>query len=88
MFGAIYTEKQKELNGNIDLYFIGQEVKEKDGFVYKDEWWTSWILEKPFSDTKGLKEHILKNIEDLQVYPSRIVKFIPGLINLQILNVF
>jgi len=42
--------------------------KEKDGFVYKDEWWTSWILEKPFSDTKGLKEHILKNIEDLQVY--------------------
>ena len=42
--------------------------KEKDGFVYKDEWWTSWIVEKPFSDTKGLKEHILRNIEDLQVY--------------------
>ncbi|MBM3706398.1 MAG: hypothetical protein FJW66_07735, partial [Actinobacteria bacterium] len=34
----------------------------------KDEWWTSWIVQKPFSDTKGLKEHILRNIEDLQVY--------------------
>jgi len=42
--------------------------KEKDGFVYKDEWWTSWIIEKPFNDTRGLKEHILRNIEDLQVY--------------------
>jgi hypothetical protein len=42
--------------------------KEKDGFVYKDEWWTSWIIEKPFSDTKGLKEHILRNINDLNVY--------------------
>lgn len=41
--------------------------KEKDGFVYKDDWWTSWIVEKPFSDTKGLKEHILRNIEELQV---------------------
>jgi hypothetical protein len=44
--------------------------KEKDGFVYKDEWWTSWIIEKPFSDTMGLKEHILRNIEDLQLYNS------------------
>lgn len=42
--------------------------KEKDGFVYKDEWWTSWMVEKPFKDTKGLKEHILRNIDDLQVY--------------------
>ena len=42
--------------------------REKDGFIYKDEWWTSWLVEKPFSDTGGLKEHILQNIEDLQVY--------------------
>jgi hypothetical protein len=44
--------------------------KEKDGFIYKDEWWTSWLVEKPFSDTKGLKEHIKRNIEDLQEYQS------------------
>lgn len=64
----------KVLSENVDCCetvpsVIKEDIrKEKDGFVYKDEWWTSWIIEKPFKDTNGLKEHILRNIEDLQVY--------------------
>jgi len=42
--------------------------KEPDGFIYKDEWWTSWVIERPFKDLKGLKEHIKREIEDLQEY--------------------
>lgn len=42
--------------------------KEPDGFVYKDEWWTSWVVERPFNDLNGLREHIYKNMEDLQEY--------------------
>ena len=55
--------------------------KEKDGFVYKDEWWTSWLIENPFSDIKGLKEHIKRNIEDLQEYHENASGFIKGLQN-------
>lgn len=36
-----------------------------DGFVYKQEWWTTWLVERPFRDVEGLLEYIRRNIEEL-----------------------
>ncbi|HHV62769.1 MAG TPA: hypothetical protein GXX51_09050 [Firmicutes bacterium] len=41
---------------------------DKDGFVYKQEWWTTWLIERPFKDSAGLKEYIRRNIDELQDY--------------------
>ena len=40
--------------------------KDDDGFVYRGEWWTTWLIERPFSDTKGVREFIRKEIDRLQ----------------------
>ena len=40
-------------------------IKQPDGFVYKQEWWTTWLVERPFSDVAGLAEYIPRNIEEL-----------------------
>lgn len=37
-----------------------------DGFVYKREWWTTWLVERPFSDVAGLLRYIPCNIEELR----------------------
>ena len=29
-------------------------IRHEDGFVYKQEWWTSWLIERPFNDVQGL----------------------------------
>ena len=49
---------------------ISPPVEEKiircdDGFVYKQEWWTTWLIERPFNDVKGLLDYIPRNIEEL-----------------------
>jgi uroporphyrinogen-III decarboxylase len=54
---------------------IAPPVEEKtftteDGFVYKQEWWTTWLIDRPFKDVKELQEYIRKNIEELQEYKS------------------
>jgi hypothetical protein len=40
-------------------------VRHDDGFVYKQEWWTTWLIERPFRDVPGLLQHIRQNIEEL-----------------------
>jgi len=40
-------------------------VREEDGFVYKHEWWTTWLIERPFHDAQGLLDYIPRNIEQL-----------------------
>jgi hypothetical protein len=40
-------------------------VADKDGFVYKHEWWTSWLIERPFRDVAGLLEYVRRNIDEL-----------------------
>src|ERR1035438_5357322 len=40
-------------------------IKQPDGFVYKQEWWTTWLVERPFSDLAGLAEYIPRNIDEL-----------------------
>lgn len=42
--------------------------KDPQGFVYKDEWWTTWLVERPFSDVNGLLEHVRQHIDMLQEY--------------------
>ena len=39
--------------------------RHEDGFVYKHEWWTTWLLERPFKDTESLLEHVRRNIEEI-----------------------
>jgi len=40
-------------------------IRHEDGFVYKQEWWTTWLIERPFRDVAGLLEYIPRNIEEL-----------------------
>ena len=41
------------------------EVKE-DGFVYRYEEWTVWLVKRPFSTVKELAEYVKKNIEEIR----------------------
>ena len=60
----------------LDLTLIYPEAytKEKkfswNGFKYKQDWWTIWMIERPFHDLKGLKEYILKEIDELEDWKS------------------
>ena len=40
-------------------------VRHDDGFVFKQEWWTTWLIERPFHDVQGLLDYIPRNIEEL-----------------------
>ncbi len=40
-------------------------LRHDDGFVYKQEWWTTWLVERPFHDARGLLEYIRRNIDEL-----------------------
>ena len=40
-------------------------VRNEDGFVYKQEWWTTWLIERPFRDAAGLLEYIHRNIDEI-----------------------
>ncbi len=40
-------------------------VRNEDGFVYKQEWWTTWLIERPFRDVRGLLEYIRRNIDEI-----------------------
>ena len=40
-------------------------VVHDDGFVYKQEWWTTWLIDRPFHDVKGLLDYIPRNIEQI-----------------------
>jgi uroporphyrinogen decarboxylase len=49
---------------------ISPPVEEKilrndDGFVYRQEWWTTWLIERPFHHVEGLLDYIHRNIEEL-----------------------
>ncbi|MEN6535538.1 MAG: hypothetical protein ABFD89_17875, partial [Bryobacteraceae bacterium] len=40
-------------------------IRQADGFVYKQEWWTTWLMERPFHDVQGLLDYIPRNIDEL-----------------------
>lgn len=40
-------------------------IRHADGFVYKQEWWTTWLVERPFRDVRELLDYIPRNIEEL-----------------------
>jgi len=44
-------------------------VFNRDGFIYKRDCWTEWLIERPFVELKGLKEYIKKNIEEIRNSP-------------------
>jgi hypothetical protein len=37
----------------------------EDGFIYKQEWWTTWLIERPFIDVQGALDYIRRNTEEL-----------------------
>jgi len=41
-------------------------IRHEDGFVYKQEWWTTWLIERPFKDVQGLLDYIPRNIEEIR----------------------
>jgi hypothetical protein len=41
-------------------------IRHDDGFVYKQEWWTTWLIERPFKDVQGLLDYIPHNIEEIR----------------------
>jgi uroporphyrinogen decarboxylase len=41
-----------------------------DGFVYKGEWWTTWLVERPFSDTVGALEFVRREIDKVEAAPA------------------
>jgi hypothetical protein len=41
-------------------------VRHEDGFVYKQEWWTTWLIERPFNDVDGLLDYIPRTIEEIR----------------------
>jgi uroporphyrinogen decarboxylase len=43
-----------------------EETYESGGFVYKTEWWTTWLVKRPFDDVSGLEAFIKKNINDIE----------------------
>jgi hypothetical protein len=40
-------------------------IRNADGFVYKQEWWTTWLIERPFHDVRGFLEYIPRNIDEI-----------------------
>jgi len=52
-------------------------IKYSDGFVVKCEWWTTWIIERPFKDVEGTKEYIKRNIDYLNSmeHPGQVMWF-------------
>jgi len=40
-------------------------VYENNGFQYKTEWWTTWLVKRPFNDVESLKTFVKKNIHQI-----------------------
>jgi hypothetical protein len=40
-------------------------MRQPDGFVYRQEWWTTWLVERPFKDVAGFLEYVRRNIDEL-----------------------
>ena len=58
----------KALSKSIDLSAeINPPSKEisfqSEGFLYKTDWWTTWLVKRPFNDVKGLKTFIKANMQ-------------------------
>src|ERR1700691_5096123 len=39
-------------------------IRQPDGFVYQQEWWTTWLIERPFKDVAGGGGHIRRKNEE------------------------
>jgi len=39
---------------------------DRDGFIYKRDTWTEWLIERPFKNMPELKKYVRKNIEEVK----------------------
>ena len=44
---------------------VDKVIRQPDGFVYKQEWWTTWLIERPFTDVTGFLEYLRRNIDEI-----------------------
>jgi uroporphyrinogen-III decarboxylase len=44
--------------------------QDDEGFVYRAEWWTQWIVERPFVDTRGYLEYVRRLLDQLADLPA------------------
>jgi len=47
-------------------YGTTERITREDGFTIQRDYWTTWIVKRPFDDTKGLKEYYLRQIEKME----------------------
>jgi hypothetical protein len=40
-------------------------TRHADGFVYRNQWWTTWLVERPFQDVHGALEYVRRNIDEI-----------------------
>ncbi len=40
-------------------------IRQPDGFVYRQEWWTTWLVERPFRDVREFLEYVRRNIDEI-----------------------
>lgn len=40
-------------------------IRHPDGFVYQQEWWTTWLVARPFQDVGDFLEYVRRNIDEL-----------------------
>jgi hypothetical protein len=40
-------------------------IHHPDGFVYQQQWWTTWLAERPFNDVRQFLEYIRRNIDEI-----------------------
>jgi len=41
-------------------------IRHADGFVYKQEWWTTWLIERPFRNVQELLDYVPRNIDEIR----------------------
>jgi len=44
--------------------------RDDERFLYQSEWWTVWLIERPFNDVNGACEFMRRNIEKLHTIPK------------------
>ncbi len=44
--------------------------RDEEGFTYQAEWWTQWIVDRPFKDTQGYLEYVRRLLDWLPALPE------------------
>jgi hypothetical protein len=54
-----------DITRGISAPAVDKVIRQPDGFVYKQEWWTTWLIERPFHDVAEFLEYLRRNIDEI-----------------------